>query len=103
MNTIKFNDVEFNVMSYNKSTTFNGDRITSNAYCDIVPTDIAALHELGDDLISTIQIYHDGELIYSITDQEGHITNINEYLNGDHMSANVTLVFGEVNVEPAMA
>ena len=103
MNTIKLNNAEFTVVSYNKSTTFNGDRIASNAYCDIIPVDVSALHELGDDLISTIEIYHDDELIYRIIEQEGHITNINEYLNGDHMNANITIVFGETSVEPIMA
>lgn len=99
MNTIKFNDAEFTVVSYNKSTTFNGDNINSSAYCDIIPADIAALHALGDDLITTIKIYHDEELIYNLTDQEAHITNINEYLNNDHMNANVTLIFGTIEAE----
>jgi len=47
MNTIKFNDVAFEVESYNKSTYFGGGSINSNASCNIHVDDINILNTLA--------------------------------------------------------
>ena len=93
MNTIKFNDTTFLVESYNRTTSFAGEVITSTGYCLIFTDDISALEALADTTITSIQIYHDNELIYNLTDASVHIENINEYLNVDKMFVNVNLIF----------
>ena len=93
MNKIKFNNAEFEVESYNKTTSFMGETMSSTAYCTIITDDIEALNEVAQTEITTIQISHDDEVIYSLENQHGHIDSTNEYLNGDRMSVSANLSF----------
>ena len=92
MNKIKFNDVEFEVESYSKNTYFH-EELSSNGNCSIITDDMDALHALAEVPITSIQILHDGEVIYNLHDINAKIDNINEYLSGDRMSINVNLIF----------
>lgn len=96
MNKIIFNEAEFQVESYNKTTSFSEGQLNSNAYCSIITDDIDALNALIGQSINTIQIYHDETLIYDLHNALGRIDNVNEYLSGDRMSINVNLSFGFV-------
>ena len=93
MNIIKFNDVEFEVISYNKNTFFSGNTVTSNANCQIISSDVNTLNDLADETITSLQILHDGNIIYNLSDISAHIENISEYLNVDRMDVNVSLRF----------
>ena len=93
MNTIKFNDTVFQVESYNKNTYFEGESVNSNGTCNIITSDATALNALAEDEITSIQIYHDEELIYDSQNIKCSITSINEYLNGDHMNIQISLIF----------
>ena len=86
MNTIKLNNLELTVEGYNKSTFFDGQTIVSNANCSVLTNNIAALHALIEEKITSIQIFHDETLIYDLQNIEAQIESINEYLNGDRMS-----------------
>lgn len=92
MNKIKFNDVEFEVESYSKNTYFNNE-LSSNGNCSIITDDMDALNALANVPITSLQILHDGEVIYNLHDINAKIDNINEYLSGDRMSINVNLIF----------
>lgn len=92
MNKIKFNDVEFEVESYSKNTYFH-EELSSNGNCSIITDDMDALHALAEVPITSLQILHDGEVIYNLHDINAKIDNINEYLSGDRMSINVNLIF----------
>ena len=93
MNTIKFNNTELQVESYNRNTYFSGDTINSNASCVIKTDDATALNALAQTTITALQIYHNDTLIYDLQDIEAHIDNINEYLNNDTMTISVNLTF----------
>lgn len=93
MNIIKFNDVEFEVISYNKNTFFNGSTVTSTANCQVILTDVSVLNDLADGTITSLQILHDGNIIYNLSDISARIENISEYLNVDRMDVNVSLRF----------
>lgn len=93
MNIIKFNNVEFEVISYNKNTYFSEDAITSSANCQIILSDMSILNDLTDETITSLQILHDGNIIYNLSDISAHIDNISEYLNVDKMDINVSLRF----------
>lgn len=93
MNIIKFNDVEFEVISYNKNTFFSDDTISSSASCQIIVADMDTLNNLVNTAITSLQILHDGNIIYNLSDINAHIENISEYLNVDRMDINVSLRF----------
>ena len=93
MNVIKFNDTSFEVESYNKNTYFNGETVNSNANCTIKANDMAVVNALAEDPITSIEIRHDGEVIYTLTNINAKVESINEYLNGDRMSVGVNLTF----------
>lgn len=93
MNKIKFNDVEFEVESYNKNTSFNGEEIDSYASCSIITNDVISLGNVAMEEITSLQIIHDEEVIYDLHDINAKIDNINEYLNGDRININVNLKF----------
>lgn len=96
MNKIKFNTTEFEIESYNKTTNFSPEGISSNAYCSIYTNDINAVNALAENTISTIQIYSDQNLIYNLQDANAKIDSINEYLTGNRMGININLTFSNI-------
>lgn len=99
MNTIKINNLELTVESYNKNTYFNGQTIASNATCNVVTSDINALHELMEEEITSIQIFYNETLIYNLQNITARIESINEYLNTDRMNININFTFSTDNSE----
>lgn len=94
MNTIKFNNTEFELDSYNKNTYFSMDgNINSNASCNISTSNITELNALAESSITSLQIFHNEELIYDLQNIDAHIDNINEYLNNDRMSISINMTF----------
>ena len=93
MNTIKFNNHSYGVYSFSKNTYFNDDGISSNANCSIETNDITSLHELAQEGIQTLQIYHDDTLIYNLSNLDGKLTSIDEYLSDDRVNINLNLNF----------
>ena len=93
MNTIKFNNSTYEVLSFNKSTYFNDSGISSNASCSIKTSNMTSLYALAESGLQSIQIYHDNELIYDLSDINGKLTSIDEYLMDDHININVNLTF----------
>ena len=95
MNTIKLNNTTYEVLSFNKSTYFNQEGITCNASCQIKTSDITSLHNLAKETITTLQIYHDQELIYNLTGLDGKLSSIDEYLMDDRININISMNFNE--------
>lgn len=93
MNKIQFNNSQFTLESYNKSTNFSGENITSTAYCTVVGNDITALITIAQEEITSLQIIHDDEVIYSLQDISAHIDSINEYLTDNRVVVNVNMTF----------
>lgn len=93
MNTIKLNNTTCEVISFNKNTTFNNGQIYSSGNASIRIDDIGALQELGLTEIETIQIFHNDERIYNLTNAGGRITSIDEYLTENLMNINVNFSF----------
>lgn len=93
MTTIKFNDNAWEVASYSKNTYFNGETITSNASCGLKVTNTNELQAMAPEPITTIKILKDDTVIYDLEDIDARIENINEYLDTDHMSVTVNLIF----------
>ena len=97
MNKIKLNNMELNVDAYIRNTTFSGEEITSTGYCTINTDDISVLNSLGQEEITSIQIYHDDTLIYNASNISARVSAINEYLNEDKMTININLIFDNDN------
>ena len=93
MNTIKFNDTEFQVENYSKNTYLSDGHISSNANCSVIVSDITVLNALMLDTITSIQIKYNDDVIYDLHDISAHIDNISEYLNVDRMNISVNLTF----------
>lgn len=93
MNTIKINNETFEVLSFSKNTTFNGDTITGSGSMSIHTTDISKLQEIAQNTVNTIQIYHDEDCIYDLADANGKIISIDEYLSDSVVNININLRF----------
>ena len=93
MNVIKFNNTSFEVESYNKNTYFNGETVNSNANCTIKANDMTVVNALAEETITSIEIRHDGEVIYTLSNINAKIESINEYLSGDRMNVSINLTF----------
>lgn len=93
MNTVKFNNLLMPIESYNKSTYFDNGSIVSNGTCSVVVSDMTALNAVAVAGVTSIEIYHDDNLIYSLHDINCRITNISEYLGEDKMNISLSLVF----------
>lgn len=93
MNTIKLNNVTCEVLSFNKNTSFSNGEIYGSGGANIRTDDISALQELGLTTIDTIQIFHNEERIYNLTNAGGRITSIDEYLSDSTMNINISFSF----------
>ena len=93
MNVIKFNNTEFPVTSYNKTTNFYDGGMSSNAYAAIQVDNMADLTALAETQITSIKIYHYNTLIYNLDNINAHFDNINESLGEDQIYVTVNLTF----------
>ena len=93
MNTIKFNNHTYEVLSFNKNTYFGGESISSSSNCQIKTADITSLHALATEKIETLQIYHDNTLIYDLQNLNGNLTSIDEYLSEDRVNISLNFNF----------
>lgn len=93
MNTIKFNNHEYEVLSFSRNTYFNGNEINSTVNCQIKTSNITELYELAQETISTLQIYHDNELIYNLGNLSGRLVTIDEYLAEDRINISLNCSF----------
>ena len=93
MNVIKINNYECEVMSYNKSTGLSDNTIVSTAYCEFINTNEINFDDKIFEPITSIQIYHDNNLIYNLSDITAHIESVNEYFNGERMVTNINMRF----------
>ena len=90
----------FPINGYSRSTEIRDDGVYSSASVSINGTEsYAALIALCGQTISSITIESEGKQIYSITNQNGRITNINESLDGEvmHLYMNIFFSVGEDN------
>jgi hypothetical protein len=93
MNTIKLNTLEFPITSFNRNTYFTGESMNSNASFEGTDVDITALSALGLTEITTVQIYHNEELIYDLQNIHGKIDNFSEYLREDKIAMSINMSF----------
>ena len=93
MNQIKLNNATFDVVNFNRSTNFTGDKMVSNGFCSIRTTEMDTLNELAKYPITSIQIYHDEELIYQANNLNGKIVAIDEILNQNAVAVSVNMTF----------
>lgn len=93
MDKIKLNNTEIELLAFHRNTTFTGSTIVSEAGCSIVSNDRDALNALGFEKITTLQIYHDDQLIYDLQDIDATMDTINEYLDGDHVNLGLSIHF----------
>jgi len=101
MNTIKLNTTEFEVEAFNKNTYFTGTTIMSNANCSIKLIDVSALSALIPLTITSIQIKHNNDVIYNLSDIEAKIDSTVDYLNNDHITTTINLTINmEEETEP---
>ena len=93
MTTLKLNNTEFELAAFTRKTSLYENSIVSTASCDIKVSDTDLLEALTDIQITSLQIKYDDNIIYNLDGINAKITNINEYLNTDHISTNIGLTF----------
>ena len=95
MNTVLLNEEAlFGIDNFSKNTTFEGGNMSSTGYMSLrLVQDSPDLNALAAAPITSIKILHDETVIYNSQNLTAHITNINEYLNGDRVDVTVNLVF----------
>lgn len=96
MATIIINDSTFQLTGFNRSTAFTDDTISSYAYLSITYDNnaSAAIHQIAEGAITSIVIKNsNNETIYTLSDINAKISNIDEILNGDVITVSVNLQF----------
>lgn len=93
MNYIKLNDMQMQVISFNRYVNFNNGVMSGSCNCQVVTSDLSGLQELGTTPVTSIQIIHDDQIIYNLTDIETHVASINETLVEDHIDISLTFDF----------
>ena len=93
MTTLKLNNTEFELTAFTRNTSFYENSIVSAASCDIKVSDTDLLEALTDIQITSLQIKYDNNIIYNLDGINAKITNINEYLNTDHINTTIGLTF----------
>ena len=93
MNVIKLNNLEVEVESYNKNTYLNDGNVMSNAYCTLKTNDTTTLNAMMLEAITSIEIEHDGIVIYSLSNLNARIESITESLADDRVVVNLNLAF----------
>lgn len=93
MNILKVNNLEMEVISYNRNTYFSAGGISSNASCAVKTLQLAALRAMAEEPITSIQIISDNKLIYDLSDINAKIDSINEYLNGNQVDVGINFSF----------
>jgi len=93
VNTIKFNNTTFEVLNYNRSTTFENGNMSSTAMCNVLAVDASDFNDLAEEPITQIQIYHDNTLIYTLSNISATLYSISEYLDNDKVNINFNLIF----------
>lgn len=93
MTTLKLNNTEFELAAFTRNTSFYENSIASTASCDIKVSDTDLLETLTDIQITSLQIKYDDNIIYNLDGINAKITNINEYLNTDHINTTIGLTF----------
>ena len=102
MNTVIFNnDTEhaFELSSYNRNTTFNGEQINSTAYMTL-RADSSTIEYISSFIqtnITSIILTHDSDVVYQLNNISARITSIDEYLNNDYVQMNINFIFDMSN------
>lgn len=93
MNVIKLNNLEVEVEAYNKNTYVNDGNVMSTAYCTLKTNDTTTLNAMMLETITSIEIKHDGTVIYSLGNLNARIESITESLADDRVIVNLNLAF----------
>lgn len=95
MATIVLNDTSFNLNSFGHNTVFGNETITSYAYFNMeYGNNYDTLYALAENPITSLSIKNSSdEVIYSLSDINALITNIDASLTGEFMTINVNLQF----------
>lgn len=96
MAKIYFNNVEFEVLTFNRNTSFNGTDVMSNGYCTIrsSATNVEALHSLIDDPLTSLIIKNsDDEVIYDAGTIDAQFASIDETLNNEAITLSINMIF----------
>lgn len=93
MNVIKLNNLEVEIEVYNKNTYVNDGVVMSTAYCTLKTTDTTTLNAMMLETITSIEIKHDGTVIYSLGNLNARIESITESLADDRVIVNLNLAF----------
>ena len=99
MITIKLNDYECQIDNYNRNTSISEGNFSSNGYASIVNGDVNELNALLGTSITSIEIYSNEEKIYDLKNISAEINSINEYLSGERIAYNVSMIFRQSNNE----
>lgn len=97
MITLIFNnkaDKAMELTTFNRNTTVVDGHMQSVVYISAISADYTAelIQNLLDDGVSAIEIRNGDDVIYSLADLEGKVTDVNDYLNEEHIITNINLV-----------
>lgn len=93
MKQILLNNLQFNLISFNRNTNLNNENISSNAYFTLVGN-AGNVHSLWQTPITSLIIKNsDDEVIYDAGEIDAYLNSIDEVLNEETMNINVNILF----------
>ena len=97
MNTIKLNNISFELTFYQRNVFLHDDRAVNGfnggGACRIILSDVTDLANFSQQLITSIQIYHDDVLIYNLSNIKCEIVELNELLENGIINIELSFKF----------
>ena len=101
MITIKLNDMECTLLTFNNNTYFNDNSASGTITCEVEVVDADDIQTLGESPITSLIIEKNDEVIYRMTKLNAKLNSINEYLMGEtmHTTLNIDIIPQGANPE----
>ena len=97
MNTIKLNNTSFELTFYQRNVFLHDDRAVNGfnggGACRIILPDVTNLADFLQQTITSIQIYHDDNLIYNLSDTNCEIVEFKEFTEDGSIIIELSLKF----------
>lgn len=87
-------NLAFPIRNYNRNTNIENEFINSDAYINAEYSEAIVNLINNNNIITSIQILNnDNQTIYSLSDINAKVYNVNEYLEDGHMILNISIRF----------
>ena len=95
MSTIILNETELEFQGYNRHTYYDAnDGVISNAYINMINGEntLASITALTKEIITSIKIKKDNEIIYELSNLNAQIQSSDESYDGNYVNINILIL-----------